>query len=213
MKYFDVLPKIVYNNTFTNGSLVLTNLMARASLLPSLLNNPVIYYEYDIQEGDTPETIAFKYYNDVYRYWIILYANQIMDPQWTWPLTYSQFNAYIQDKYNYPYNDPNNPNTPVNYYVAIHEYQQITTQFDYNTQTTTVETISIDEDTYNTLPETQQNTYSLPSGLVKITVTKNAQTIYDYEQQQNEAKRNIKILNASYANEIESEFKKLMGKK
>ena len=58
MKYFDVLPKIVYNNTFTNGSVVLTNLMARASLLPSLLDNPVIYYEYDIQEGDTPETLS-----------------------------------------------------------------------------------------------------------------------------------------------------------
>lgn len=213
MRYFENLPKIVYNDPISGHNIILTNLMARASILPSLLNDPSVYYQYDIQEGDTPEIIAHKYYNDIYRYWIVLLINQIVDPQWTWPLTYGQFNAYMQDKYNFPYNDPNNPVAPVNYYTTIQEYQQITTQFDYNTQTTTVETISIDESTYNTLPEIQINTYSLPSGLVNVTITKNALKIYDYEQQQNEAKRSIKILNAKYAGQIEKEYKALMKKK
>ena len=48
LKYFDNLPKILYTK---NGvSILYTNLIARASVRPSILKNPLIYYEYDIQD-------------------------------------------------------------------------------------------------------------------------------------------------------------------
>jgi hypothetical protein len=58
-----------------------------------------LYYTYDIQEGDTPEIIAHKYYGDSYRYWIVLFANELLDPQWDWPMTYKMFEQYLADKY------------------------------------------------------------------------------------------------------------------
>lgn len=199
MQYFDTLPKII-NIDSTGNSKVMTNLLARASVIPQILKDPLVYYSYDIQEGDTPEIIAHKYYGDSYRYWIVLFANELLDPQWDWPMTYSVFEQYLADKY---------PST--NVYSEIEYYEKVITQYDVNTQTTTVNKVRIDEDTYNGLPVTQTATYTLPTGPVTITTTRNAVSIYDYELEQNEAKRNIKILNSNYVDLMETQLKKLMA--
>ena len=199
MQYFDTLPKIVYTNS-AGQSLAMTNLLARASVIPQILKDPLVYYSYDIQEGDTPEIIAHKYYGDSYRYWIVLFANELLDPQWDWPMTYNMFEQYLADKY---------PST--NIYVEVEYYEKVITQYDVNTQTTTVNKVRIDEDTYNGLPVTQTATYTLPTGPVTITTERNAVSIYDYELALNESKRNIKILNSNYVSEVENQLKKLMA--
>jgi len=197
MQYFDTLPKVIYTQ---NGvSSVYTNLLARVSVIPQLLKDPLIYYSYDIQEGDTPEIIAHKYYGDSYRYWIVLFANELLDPQWDWPMTSGVFEQYLAEKY---------PST--NVYAEVEYYEKIITQYDVNTQTTTVNKVRIDEDAYNLLPVTQTATYTLPTGPVTITTERNAVSIYDYELEQNEAKRNIKILNSIYVNQFEEQFKELL---
>ena len=206
MQYFDTLPKIVYR-TAQGTSTLYTNLMARASIMPSILKNSMVYYQYDIQEGDTPEIVAFKYYGDSYRYWIVLFANQIMDPQWEWPLNYNSFNAYIKDKYGYSESlgtwsvfDP---------YSTTYQWQKIVTQYDNYTQTTTVNKIVIDEFAYNNLIEST-NSYTLPTGAVTVSVTKNILSYYDWELETNESKRNINLLNEIYVDELEKQFKNLM---
>ena len=199
MQYFDTLPKIVYTNS-AGQSLAMTNLLARASVIPQILKDPLVYYSYDIQEGDTPEIIAHKYYGDSYRYWIVLFANELLDPQWDWPMTYNMFEQYLADKY---------PST--NIYVEVEYYEKIITQYNVNTQTTTVNKVRIDEDIYNSLPVTQTATYTLPTGPVTITTERNAVSIYDYELALNESKRNIKILNSNYVSEVENQLKKLMA--
>ena len=198
MQYFDSLPKIVHINEF-GVSKVMTNIMARVSIVPQILNNPAIYYEYDIQDGDTPEIIAHKYYGDSYRYWLVLFANQLMDPQWDWPLSGNELRAYLIKKYGESYNT----------YSEIHHYEKIITQFDYGTNTTTTNKVTVSEDIYNDIVP-QTNYFSLPTGDVSIAVDKSAVSVYDYENILNEQKRNIKILNAAYVNKVEEEFKKLM---
>jgi hypothetical protein len=198
MQYFDSLPKIVHINEF-GVSKVMTNIMARVSIIPQILNNPAIYYEYDIQDGDTPEIIAHKYYGDSYRYWLVLFANQLMDPQWDWPLSGNELSAYLVKKYGENYNT----------YSEIHHYEKIITQFDYGTNITTTNKVTVSEDIYNAIVP-QTNYFSLSTGDVSIAVDKSAVSVYDYENDLNEQKRNIKILNAAYVNKVEEEFKKLM---
>jgi hypothetical protein len=198
MQYFDSLPRLVKTDAKGNAS-VYTNLMARASVISSLMSNPAVYYTYDIQDGDTPEIIAHKYYGSVYRYWIVLFANNIIDPQWNWPMSGDVFNEYINSKY-----------TEINPYSTIHQYQKIITQVDSGTNETTTNTVSITEEEYDSLVE-GTHTYSLPTGSVTVTTTKNAQTVYDWEYQLNENNRNIKLLKSVYVDQIESEFRKLMA--
>ena len=98
MKYFNSLPKVVYIDK-NNIKTIYTNLMARASVSPKVMKNLLVYYDYDIQDLDTPEIIAHKYYGDINRFWIVLYCNQINDPQWDWPLSSIKFEKYVANKY------------------------------------------------------------------------------------------------------------------
>lgn len=198
MKYFNTLPKTITTN-YNGGIIILTNLLARANIVPENLKSPLLYYTYDIQEGDTPEIVAHKYYGDSYRYWIVLFSNQIIDPQWDWPLNGNNFERYIVDKY-----------TEFNPYSTIHHYEKIITQYDVNTNTTTTNKVNISEEDYNNLIIDETNTYTLPTGVVSVTTSGRAVNYYTYELELNESKRNIKLLNKNYVNEFESEFKRLM---
>ena len=199
--FFKEFPKTLYSFDFKNDSpTVIANIFSRFKIRSNVLNNTVAFYKYQLQEGDTPEIIAHKYYGDSYRYWIVLFANELLDPQWDWPMTYNMFEQYLADKY---------PST--NIYVEVEYYEKVITQYDVNTQTTTVNKVRIDEDIYNSLPVTQTSTYTLPTGPVTITTERNAVSIYDYELALNESKRNIKILNSNYVSEVENQLKKLMA--
>ena len=209
MLYFDTLPKIITLDP-NNNPVLATNLLARASLLQNLLSNPVIFYQYDIQDGDTPEIVAAKYYGDSYRYWLVLFANQILDPQWGWPLSSQQFEAYIDDKYGSA--AANNNQSVIAYTQSIiQEYRKIYTSYDSSTGNTTTINYTIDSNTYNTLI-TGTNTYQLPSGAsCTITIEKTPVDLYTYEVEQNDVKRNINLINVIYAGQFEQELDTLMN--
>jgi hypothetical protein len=195
MKYFETLPKIV--ETQNNISTVKTNLMARSSVIPTLLSNPAVFYQYDIQDDDTPEIIAFKYYGNVYRYWLVLFANQIINPQWDWPIKNSAFNDYLNNKY---------PNIDI--YATLDHYEKIITTTDGESNISNSETFVIDFDEYNNLTATTTK-YTIGGVSCTESIVKRPVNIYEMEYELNESKRSIKILNTSYVNQIESEFIKL----
>ena len=63
MFYFNSFPKIITTD-YNNNGIVLTNIIKRVNIIPSLLKNPLLIYKYDLQEGDTPDIVANKYYGD-----------------------------------------------------------------------------------------------------------------------------------------------------
>jgi hypothetical protein len=197
MQYFSTLPKVIYQ---TNGTAqIFTNLLARASMLPEFVKNSANYYEYYVQEGDTPEIIANKYYGDSYRYWIVLFSNQITDPQWDWPMSVTLFEEFMRKKY-----------VGVNPQNIMHHYEKTITRLNVDTQIKSVETIVLDENLYDELLE-RTYTVNTPWGKVTTTVEKQAVTLYDYEYKVNESKKTISLLNSIYVDEIETELKKLMA--
>lgn len=198
MKYFNSLPKVVYTDKNNNTKTVYTNLMARASVVPSVLNNALVYYDYDIQDEDTPEIVAHKYYGDVGRFWIVLYCNELLNPQWDWPLSSRKFEQYVLNKY-----EASLDNT--------HHYEKITTKTSRLTNTRTVEVDNISEEDYNNTLYESNNTYTIGSDIIDINVVTKIVTNYEFEIRENDAKRNIKILNRDYANRLEKEFMTLMG--
>jgi hypothetical protein len=198
MQYFDTLPKIIETDN-VGVSRVFTNLLARASIIPDVLKNPLVYYSYDIQEGDTPEIIAYKYYGDSYRYWIVLFANELLDPQWSWPMTSTVFDSYMAEKY------PSGNTT-----TTVYSYEKKLTQTDNSTNIVTINTIDVNQTEYNSIIENTE-TYSIGNSTVTVATTKRIITIYDYELELNESKRKINILNSVYVEQMESQFKSLMS--
>jgi len=89
-KYFNYFPKTVYStaNNLTQTDIV-TNITSRFGFEQSLRENTSAYYKYSIQDGDTPEIIASKFYGDPEKHWMVLAYNNIIDPQWDWPMEYN----------------------------------------------------------------------------------------------------------------------------
>ena len=209
MLYFDTLPKIITVDK-NNNPVIATNLLSRASIIQNLLVNPALFYTYDIQDGDTPEIVASKYYGDPYRYWLVLFSNQILDPQWQWPLSSLQFGSYMEDKYGAL--AAANNQTMVAYTQSItKEYRKIYTSYDSTTSNTTTINYTIDQNTYTNLI-TGTQTVNLPSGAsCTITIEKTPIDLYTYEVEQNEAKRTIQLINSIYAGQFEQQLDSLMN--
>jgi hypothetical protein len=197
MQYFDTMPKVVYTK---NGvAKIYTNLMSRVSVIPSFLKNPAIYYQYDIQETDTPEIIAAKYYGDSYRYWIVLFINQLSDPQWDWPLQPKAFEDYVTQKY-----------SGVNPRAIVHHYEKTITQSNRTYLVDTVNTFTLGSIEYSQT-DTQSYIKYVGNEEIHFKITKEVVSLYDYEQRLNESKRTINLLNSAYVDELEKQFKKLMA--
>jgi Base plate wedge protein 53 len=207
MKYFESLPNFV--STDSNGNYVISkNILTRAVLPDSVLYNPLIFYKYDIQDEDTPESIANKYYGDPYRFWLVLLPNQIIDPQWNWPMSQKLFTDYLNDKYS-DLATANNQSVVSYTQGTIKNYIKSVQVTDNLSQTTTTNLYVIDSNAYaNVIPSTTTN----GSGAYTLTqtISKYPQYILDYEIQLNEAKRTIYLINSTYVTSIESQFSSLM---
>jgi len=198
MKYFESLPKIISRKD--NISTIKTNLMARSSIIPTLLSNPLVFYSYDVQDEDTPEIIAYKYYGNVYRYWIVLFANQIINPQWDWPMRSNVFNNYIEKKY---------PNIDV--YTTLDHYEKIVTTTDNETNTITTDVFTINAQEFNSITPEVINFKTDIIDCSVSTITR-AVNVYEMEYEKNESKRNIKILNSDYVPQLEKELQNIFKK-
>lgn len=98
--YFDLFPKVNY--TLGEDKIVtenVTDIFKRYGVLRQILSNASSYTLYEIEENDTPEILAEKFYGDAGAGWIIIYANKIVDAQFDWPLADEAFKKYIINKY------------------------------------------------------------------------------------------------------------------
>lgn len=224
MNYFSNFGQILYT---LDDKLVdfksVTNIFTKVKFVKEILNNSQLFYQYDMNEGDTPEIIAHKLYDDPNRYWMVMFANEYIDPYYDVPLKYQAFDNYLTDKYGSIANAQSqihhhekqvtvttNKNGSIDSQMYITEltpyyYDNATNSIQPNTLAS-IDTPIITIDTTSTLiPDSD--------GInVNITVLTNhvAVTSYDYEVSVNENKRKINVVDASYAGRIESEFANLL---
>lgn len=216
-KYFNLFPKTVYTNSNTSTSLdTVTNIIARFGFEASLKQNATAFYKYQIQEGDTPEIIAYKYYDHPERHWIVLMFNDIVDPQFDWPMPYNTFINYVDKKYTANGAANTTSQTGLAWAMSnnnVKAYYKIVTRVTRdNTRdgTTIEEKFEVDANTYATIASTT-TTYSLADGTTTTeTISKEKKTYYQYEQDLNEEKREINLLKKEFVAAVEKEFKKVI---
>ena len=210
-QYFKNFPKTIYSlENKVNGVDSVTSIVSRFALEQSFKQNTSVYEKYNIQESDTPEIIAHKYYGDVYRYWMVLYGNtNIIDPQWDWPLNSQQFTIYLQNKYA---EDAGGANNVLAYTSqTVHHYEKIITTTDNDSNTIAIKNIEVDHDTFlEIIPFTETRTFSDGTSAT-MSVSSKIVSIYEYENYLNEAKRNIKIINSAYASDLETQYQVLVN--
>lgn len=221
MKYFENFPIIPYildeNNTNVN---LVTNIFARNAFLRKIKDNIDISYAYSIKDSDTPEIIADKEYGDPYKSWVILLFNNIINPNYDWPLKQDSLNDYIQTKYNQTIDQAT---LTINHYEKVITKSQfvggnlidktvqntITGEFDvdYSTNKLTPAVLPVVPDTSSLVSDI---TIKYPDYTINIVTEIKAVSNYQTEVNINEQKRNIRILDSGYIAAIEKEFRELM---
>lgn len=100
MSYFKEFPKLFYSNsTGVKNFKTVTNIFSNVKFIKDVLLNNDIYYPYNVKDGERPEDIADKLYKDPTKHWVILLANNIIDPQYDWVMSQNAFEDYINKKY------------------------------------------------------------------------------------------------------------------
>lgn len=211
--YFKLFPKTFYTfNYKENSSVVATDIFSRFKFRESALNNALTFYKYQVTDGETAEIIAHKVYDDSRFHWIICMVNDIIDPQFELPLSMQSLEKNIIRKYGYSTIEQSmsavhHSEQKIDYlYTSVdgfttessEKYEVSTEQYDYSTNT-------ISEIVLNT-PVTEQvilraNNSDINSQTIYTiskTTTYKEVSVYDYEVEQNEKNRWIKILKRQY---------------
>ena len=214
-KFFNYFPKTLYTSDNINSGLdTVTNIISRFSFEKTLKQNSAAFYKYQIQDSDTPEIIAAKYYDHPERHWIVLMFNDIIDPQYDWPLQYSTFINFVDKKYTANGSANTTVQTGLAWAMSVNNvqaYYKIVTRTNIDKESI-VETIQVNASTYaNVVTPAIPTTITLQSGdVITQTVTREKKTYYDYEMELNETKRDIVLLKPDFVPQVEKEFKKVI---
>jgi hypothetical protein len=218
--YFNNFPLTFYSSGANNVTSVdtVTNIIARFGFEETLKENSSAFYPYTIKDSDTPEIIAAKIYNNPERHWVVLMFNDIMDPQYDWPLSYEAFNDFVDKKYS----GPSYANTTTSGAGLSWAKNTANVQAYYKIVTRTAvkktpenklitEKIQLDANTYaNVVASTA--TYTLSNGeAITESITKETKTYYQYEDELNDSKRKIKILKPEFLTTVMREFKEVIN--
>ena len=185
--YFRNLPKIKYdiNGAEPNKFLNVTNIMKRISFKPSVIEDITDYYPYRVKDGERPDILSFQQYGSVAYAYLIMLINDIYDPLFDWPLSSQQFEKYLTNKYG---SVSSSMGTTKYYYQIIRAEVA---------RTGTSERIPavkfiVDQTTYDALGTGDRST----------------QSQYEWEDELNDNKRDIKLINAAFIQDIDYAVKR-----
>lgn len=97
--FFNKHPLIRYDLENTGIPKVIRNPLVRFKLREIWKDKTALYYTHDIQDGQSAQYIADRYYNDITLDWTIYIINDIIDPQYDWPLEQNDFTNFVRAKY------------------------------------------------------------------------------------------------------------------
>jgi hypothetical protein len=87
----------------------------RDNTLKSIRDNNTFYFNYTVNDGETPEVLADRIYSDVSLYWVMMLYNERHDVNTDWPVSQLALSRFITREYG-----AGNENAP-------HHYESIAT--------------------------------------------------------------------------------------
>lgn len=229
MSYFSNFGRLLYrlddyDIDITKAELT-TNILQRSVFIKDVIDNVAISYKYVTKDFDKPEIISHKLYGTTNRNWIVLLFNGIQNPYYDLAIDRISLEKYIMNKYNFTNIDTSKE--------TLHHYEKRVTKqiYEYGAvQTTTTEKFTVNDKIVNydtgaitarTLPVDSETPLSVPEENYDVTFEDGTRiisntmlhfvSVYEYENEVNESKREIKLLDKSYIPLVEKQFKSLMS--
>lgn len=200
--YFSYIPFIKYDSKpikypFSESDYVAAkNFFRRYKVNEDAFSYSVVFKKYSIKDGERLDTIAKKAYGNPFYDWIIVLTNNMINPMFDMPLTESQLRTFCEAQYDDPYS-------------TIHHYETIEYKAGYQIGGIDVVAIKggliVDQTYYNT-----QHKYWNGEEIVSVAgdLVSKPVFMFDYEQAENEKKREIYLLKPKYLNIFIEDFRK-----
>ena len=102
MSYFNRFPLMIYDMKNDGNYKLLPDILRRVKQRNAIKSGQFVFDTYDVKNGETPETIAYKWFGDAELHWVILMVNNVTDRYYQWPMTQPQFDEFLSDKYSNP---------------------------------------------------------------------------------------------------------------
>jgi hypothetical protein len=230
--YFKSFPYTYYSLDDASTVQVVTNITNRVTLSDEVKTNLGLYDEYDIKDGETPELVASRFYNNPELHWLVLHYNEIIDPRFDWPMDTNNLNRHVAGKYTdtnaiHHFIDANGNYTNGNAYILSSNAFANFNVNDVITNSTNNGVGYITEKNSSSNVRITITTGGFKTGdqILKSSNTTNKANItstvilsgipvtnFAFEDELNESKRRIKLLKASYIDAVVNDFKKKLGK-
>ena len=133
MTYFNKFPLYQYDIEDNQYRTLITDIVRRVNLKSNAKANTLVFDNYNVKDGEQPDTVADKYYGDSMLHWIIVTVNNITS-RYDWPLDQVALSDFVNDKYSNP--------------DGIHHYEINATSGD------TTKKLTVSSDTSGALPVT-----------------------------------------------------------
>ena len=196
---FENFPRISYTLDDGNTEQVVVDIFKRVILSKEFQENISFFELYDVQHGETPEEVAFKFYGSENLHWLILMTNNVIDPRFEWPISEENLLKIVSSKYG-----GNNNVFTKNRGKNIKGFQVETffvlTEDSTHKNPKRLIIESPDEDGIN-VPVSYQDSETIF----------NYDTNYDVEQIKNESYRSIKILKPEIVQDVITNYQKFIN--
>ena len=196
--FFSNVPDFNYVNRSDDGIsdgdyTKVKNFFKKAKLREDIIGNVAFFEKFTVQGDDRPDNVANEIYGNPFLDWVVLLANNIVNIQREWPMSQTDFNTYVTEKYE-------NEDT---LYNGIHHYEA-------NEVKTTNDVIIIPSGTRVSVG--QSVSYFDNGSQEQVTVTNIALPITNFmhEQKINDDKRNIFLLKPRFLNLVFDDMEDIM---
>jgi hypothetical protein len=223
-----------FKNTGDPNPVVMSDILFRIKVNRESLSKSVFLMPYTVTEGETPEIVSYNFYGTPLYHWVILLVNNIINPREEWPLTENQLINKIALQYSVPVtgtvsitkNSDIVTGMETNFLdelkVGDFLYKNSNTEYvgriDAVISNTSVRLTKPSDITYqgvmkkcdfNQVYEYREIEYGyvvdFDAQLIALEQIYPV-SIYEYETEKNEAKRNIKLLDNNFITEFITEF-------
>ena len=196
--FFSKVPDFDYINRTDDGKsdgdyTRVKNFFKRAKIREDIFQNLSFFQKHTVQGDDRPDNIANQFYDDPRLDWVVLLSNNIVNIQSEWPMSQSDFNTYVTEKYK-------DENT---LYNGIHHYEA-------NEVKNSRDVVIIPSGVRVSVGQSvSYYDYGLKQQVI-VTDVALPVTNYMHEQKINDEKRNIFLLKPRYLNIVFDDLENIM---
>ena len=195
--YFSYVPDFQYvsrtkDEKYVSNYDTIKNLFKRAKLREDIFSDLSFFEKYTIQGDERPDYVSYKFYGDSSFDWVILLSNNILNVYNEWPKPGDTFEDYLISKYG---------SVAASNAVKCYKTNEVK-----NTDGVVIVKKGLE------VPQTYSISYfdpKLDQDVLASNITE-PQTYRQYEEEIENAKRNIYVLKSKYLNVMMNDIEKLM---